>query len=222
MLSKDRNETGAGPGRHAKSRWLVADGLALLSKLEALSVTDGEDDVSGWEQIQSVQARRGMAVGQIIAAIQAGTVRVRKQAGRSGYGSFQVSAADVSGLIQESLAFAAPHAPVLSLAVFGRAVGIRDGQALRALVEAGHIQAVEQLNPATHRMQFNVTDEGVAAFQRTFLTPTAIGTEFGLDWNTARVILKAGGVRPFSPDGRNCGSIYLHREVELCLAARSR
>ncbi|MBV0893002.1 TniQ family protein [Paracoccus sp. Z118] len=204
-----------------KSRWLVADGLALLSELDALSVKNAVHDEDGWEQIHSVQVRKGIPVGQIIAAIRAGAVRVRRAVGRTGYGSFQVSEADVTRLIQATPAFAAPRTAVLSLAAFGRSMGLRDGRALRALAEAGHIQAVKQLNPATHRMQFNVTDEDVEAFHRTFLTPASIGTEVGLDWHSARAVLKAGGVKPFSPDGRNYGSIYLRREAKHCLVSRS-
>lgn len=71
-------------------------------------------------------------------------------------------------------------------------------------------------------MQFDVTDAQVAAFHRTYLTPATIGTEFGLNWHSARAILNAHGIRPFSPDGGHYGSLYLRSEAEPCLSASSR
>jgi hypothetical protein len=104
-----------------------------------------------------------------------------------------------------------------SAASFGRSVGLRDGGTFIALIEAGHVQAVQVVNPATKRLQHYLRPEDIAAFHGRFATITTLSAETGRHRNTLRGPLAAGGVARFAPGGRDFGPVYLREEVVLAL-----
>jgi hypothetical protein len=61
-----------------KSPWRIADGQALLEELEAYAQPVAPEE-QGWETIQHVHKRLDLPVGEIIAAIRTGSLRVGKR-----------------------------------------------------------------------------------------------------------------------------------------------
>ncbi|MGO4855390.1 hypothetical protein [Phaeovulum sp. W22_SRMD_FR3] len=65
-----------------------------------------------------------------------------------------------------------------------------------------------------------MSEEDIARFHERYLTLPKILEEFDLHWHTASALLKAKGIRPFSPNGGDYGKIYLHSEAEAVLERR--
>jgi hypothetical protein len=104
-----------------------------------------------------------------------------------------------------------------SAARFGRSVGLRDDGNFLALVEAGHVPAMQVVNPATGRLQHYLRPEDVAAFHRRFATLMTLSAETGRQRNALRGQLAASGVVRFAPEGRDFGAVYLRDDVVLAL-----
>ncbi|WP_225972908.1 TniQ family protein [Paracoccus jeotgali] len=204
----------------ARRKWLPDDGLSLLEELRKCAVDVSTPvDARDWIAIQSAQARSGVRVADIINGIRSGDIEVRHVQPSAGYHGYQVSAAAISSYgdriqARESLS------GELSLAEFGRSVGIREMERLMALIEAGEIPARHVIHPTTRRPQWRVTKSAVETFRRRFLTPSIVQNEFALSINAARAILRAGSIAPYEPKGRKLGDLYL-RDDALPLISRA-
>jgi hypothetical protein len=108
---------------------------------------------------------------------------------------------------------AADIAGMTSAASFGRSVGLRDDGNFLALVEAGHVPAVQVVNPDTGRPQHFLRPEDIAAFHRRFVTLTTLAAETGRHRNTLRSQLAAAGTARFAPGGQDFGPVYLREDV---------
>lgn len=102
----------------------------------------------------------------------------------------------------------------ITVSSFGRMVELRDGGHLMALIEAGHVPTIAVRRPQTREVAHKITDEGIAAFHRKFLTAATIAVEFGLHQNTIRTLRKAAGVELFKLNGRSVGAIWLREQAD--------
>jgi hypothetical protein len=100
---------------------------------------------------------------------------------------------------------------------FGLSVGLREGGTFIALIEAGHVPAVQIVNPATGRLQHYLRPEEIAAFHRRFATIRTLSAETGHHRNTLRGQLAGSGVAHFAPEGQDFGPVYLREEVVAAL-----
>jgi hypothetical protein len=202
-----------------KAPWRLADGLALVAELRALT-QPGPTDGSGWEVLQFAKQRTGLPVGAMLNAIRERRMRLARDPRQSGYRSFMVLKAEV-----DSLAGARPHVrrrdnttPAGQPAsVFANSIGMRRRGWYPALHEAGHAPAFWIRHPVTRRAVLYVAEDDKTDFHRRFMTPTTMQSEFGLHRQTCTARLRAAGVRPFTPDGVDFGPLYLRQEAEPVL-----
>ena len=202
-----------------KSPWRIADGIALLEELEAYAepVALGEP---GWETIQLVHKRLDLPVGEVIAAIRAGFLRIGKRSAVYGYHGFVVEITEVAAF----KAKAAPkHKPStnqgeMTAAAFARSAGIRGKGQFLALIEGGHTPAMLVLNPTTRRREWRASRDDIAAFEANYTTPSMLSAETGAHLNTIRAVLQSEGVQPFRPNGLDVGPVYLRNAVEPVVA----
>ncbi|WP_161656894.1 TniQ family protein [Frigidibacter albus] len=194
-----------------RARWLVEDGLIFIAELQALVSPVAPDD-GEWEGIQQAKVRHGVPIAQIIAAIRSGDVRIGRRTFAEGYRSFVVAKMDTNALRAE------PSGPiaeeVISVAAFGRSIGLRDGGLFLAMADAGHISCRSQWNAKTQKSQLVMTRRDIAAFHSTYLTTRTISIEYGLHRNAVRTILKMKGALPFTAYGRSYGMVFLRGDIE--------
>ena len=105
---------------------------------------------------------------------------------KAGYQGFVVSAGDVLAY-GEQIQGRGCLSGELSLAEFGRSIGIRQMDRLMALVEVGNLTIRNMIHPAPR--QLRVDESAMAAFQHRFSTLAMIDAEFGLAWMSARKLL---------------------------------
>jgi hypothetical protein len=124
-----------------KNPWRISDGLALVADLAARATPVAEDD-RAWEILLLARKRTRVSVADLVAAIRDGRLMVGQQA--------VVLMADVDALPPSRRRATAPHdidtAGTTSAASFGRSVGLRDDGNFLALVESGHLPAVQVVN----------------------------------------------------------------------------
>ncbi|WP_416545761.1 TniQ family protein [Phaeobacter sp. JH209B] len=197
-----------------KSPWRVSDGLHLLEDLERKAILL-EAGTPGWETIQHVHKRAGLSVGQVIAAIRDGRLRVGKHAETFGYHGLVVNVAEVdqSELLRPREQKMAAMEGEMNAAAFARSIGVRQKGAFQALIEGGHTPAMEVLHPVTKRSQWRMSGVDIAAFHDKFTTPTVIVKETGLHRNTILAAFAAHGIEVFRLNGVAIGPIYLQKEV---------
>ena len=202
-----------------KSPWRIADGQALLKELEAYAQPVAPDE-PGWETIQRVHKRLDLPVGEIIAAIRTGALRLGQRPDVSGYHGLVVE-------ITEVAAFKAKTAPKrkpstnqgeVTAAAFARSAGVRGKGQFLALIEGGHTPATLVLNPTTKRREWHMSRDDIAAFEANYTTPSMLSAETGAHLNTIRAVLKSERVQPFRPNGLDVGPVYLRNDVEPVVA----
>jgi hypothetical protein len=175
-----------------------------------------EDDCA-WETLLLARKRTQVSLADLVAAIRDGCLVVGQRAGVSGFHGLVVRMSNVDALPPSRRRATAPHdidtSGMTSAASFGRSVGLRDDGNFLALVEAGHVPAVQVVNPDTGRLQRFLRPEDIAAFHRRFATLTTLAAETGHHQNTLRAQLAAAGIPRFAPGGQDFGPVYLREGI---------
>lgn len=202
-----------------KSPWRIADGQALLEELEAYAQPVASEEL-GWETIQLVHKRLDLPVGEIIAAIRTGSLRLGQRPDVFGYHGLVLE-------ITEVAAFKAKAAPQrkpstnqgeMTAATYARSAGIRGEGQFLVLIEGGHTPAILVVNSTTRRRGWRMSRDDIAAFEASYTTPTLLSAETGAHRNTIRAVLQSEGGQPFRPNGLDVGPIYLRNAVEPVVA----
>ena len=199
-----------------KNPWRMSDGAALVSDLVTIAgpVAKNADDR---ETLLLARNRTKTSLSDLIAAIRNEQLAVGKQEGVPGFHGLVVSKSDVDDLSAACRPLESPAEMdppgVMSAAEFGRTVGLRDNGNFIALIEAGHIHAVQCTNPRTGRFQYRLSAEDISAFHRRFVTLPTLSDETGYHRNTVRALLTRSRVTRFSPGGQDFGPIYQRSEV---------
>ena len=219
-LSDDGVLTKHFPALNQKKSWLIAEGTALIEELGRYALPVSKD-AEGWETIQLSHKRRGLSVGDTIAAVREGRLTLGQRDGVVGYHGFCVPMDEGDGLTSR-LGIRGPAViqkigtPVSS---FGRHIGIRDGSNLTALIASGHCQASIPANPAQQRRNPSMSDADIAAFQARFVTITMLTQETGKQRNSIRALLKHAKVREFEDKGVVYRGIYPREQAMAALAS---
>lgn len=196
-----------------KNVWRIEDGQSFVANLQALAVPVPPDD-DDWETLLLARKRTRVSLTDMIAAIERGDLVVGAREGVKGFHGIVVQHRYLSkGTFDRSRSKPTDDGTLQSAAAFGRSVGLRDHGTFVKLIEAGHVAAHAQLNPATNRMQYWMNPSHIADFRARFVTPTTLHKETGLHRNTIYSLLEAARVVPFSTDGQDFGSIFLRAEV---------
>ena len=206
--------------RKVKNPWRLSDGVALVAELSdgAIAVEDEDKD---WETLLLAYRRSGVALDDLIRNIRNERLTVGKRARVPGFHGIVVPKSEVDVLAaprQVTRDEALEEVPgSMAAADFGRSVGLRDGGVFQAMIEAGHVNAYQIINPRTSRPQHRMSPEDMAAFHRRFVTLTTLAAETGQHRNTLKAALAAGRITRFSPEGRDFGPVYLRRDVAAVL-----
>ncbi|WP_157814976.1 TniQ family protein [Sagittula sp. P11] len=202
-----------------KSPWRIADGQALLEELQAYAQPVAPDE-PGWETIQLVHKRLDLPVGEIIAAIRTGSLRLGQRPDVFGYHGLVVEITEVTALKAKVAPKRKPstNQGEMTAAAFARSAGIRGKAQFLALIEGGHTPAMLVVNPTTRRREWRMSRDDIAAFEANYTTPSMLSAETGAHLNTIRAVLQSEGIEPFRPNGLNVGPVYLRNAVEPVVA----
>jgi hypothetical protein len=201
-----------------KSPWRLADGLALVQELSVLSSVTTLSD-NRWEAIQRAKKRSKICVGAIITAIREGQLQLGRYSDVAGYAGFCVMKSEIDelGLVENEQ----PDFDYITLAAFGRSVGMRDRGWFKSLVDGGHTPATRILHPTGDREQLTVSTADAAEFHKRFFTAATMEKEFGVHRRTLLAKLRSACIGAFTPGGQDFGKIYLREDVEIIFGIRS-
>ncbi|WOI33324.1 hypothetical protein R1T40_20815 [Tritonibacter scottomollicae] len=202
-----------------KSPWRIADGPTLLEELGAYAQPVALEE-PGWETIQRVHKRLDFPVGEIIAAIRTGSLRLGQRPDVFGYHGLVVEITEVAALKAKVAPKRKPstNQGEMTAAAFARSAGIRGKGQFLALIAGGHTPAMLVLNPTTRRRDWRMSRDDIAAFEASYTTPSMLSAETGAHLNTIRAVLQSEGGQPFRPNGLDLGPVYLRTEVEPVVA----
>ncbi|WP_119837712.1 TniQ family protein [Pseudooceanicola algae] len=202
-----------------KSPWRIADGHALLEELEAYAQPVAPEE-PGWETIQLVHKRLDLPVGEIIAAIRTGALRLGQRPDMFGYHGLVVEITEVAEFKAKTAPEPKPSTSQgeVTAAAFARSAGIRGKGQFLALIEGGHTPAMLVLNPTTRRREWRMSRDDIAAFEANYTTPSMLSAETGAHLNTIRAVLQSEGIQPFRPNGLDVGPVYLRNAVAPVVA----
>lgn len=210
-LVKDEVIIPATPYPKIQSRWRLAEGIDLVTKLQAKAVPIYVDEV-GWETLSYGRRRSGVRLKQIISAIDAGTIDVGQREGERGYGAICVRPDQIDGL--ELNAQKSRSEADLNLTAFCQAVGLRSTVKLRAFLEAGYSPATVRRHPTTGQGQFYLSEQDVATFHARFMTLATIEKHTGHSRKWIRMRLSASGTKYFAPNEIDFGRIFLRQDIK--------
>ena len=204
-----------------KSPWRISDGTEFVTELAKMADPVAEDAVD-WETLLLARNRTKISLLDLIASIRQGQLSVGQREGIQGFHGIVVSKSEVDDLPTKYWSREGTEEMdvpgVMSAAEFARSVGLRGNGHFIALIEAGHIPAMQCTNPRTGRVQYRLSAEDISYFQRRFVTVPTLSDETGHHRNTVRNLLSRSRVSRFSPDGQDYGHIYLRSEAAKALA----
>ncbi len=105
----------------------------------------------------------------------------------------------------------------MTLDVFYKVVGLGNTVFLKHLIRKGRMPAKEIHTPKTKALQICIASADSAAFNAKFVTLRTLAKAKGTTWQKLSSTLHTKGIAPFSPDGTNCGNIYLRETAEAAL-----
>ena len=128
----------------------------FVGDLAANAMPAAEDDPA-WETLLLLRKRTQVSLAVLITAIRDALLIVGPTVGVAGFHGLVLRMTYVDELPPSRVRAKAPDnvaaAGMTSAARFGRSVGLRDEGSFLSLVEAGHVPAVQMVNPATGRPQ---------------------------------------------------------------------
>ncbi|MBU2936466.1 MULTISPECIES: TniQ family protein [Pacificibacter] len=199
-----------------KSPWRISDGTVLVAELLKNSILVDENE-SSWETLLHGSRRRAITLKGLVCGIKEGQLTVGKRIGVEGFHGIVVQKTEVNRLAGPRTRVEGEvlddEAGTMSAAEFGRSIGLRDGEAILALIKAGYVSARLITSPLTARLQYRMTPNDMANFNQRFVTLSKLSAETGQHRNTIRGIFKSARVAPFSPDGQDFGAVYLRDDV---------
>ncbi len=201
------------------SPWRIADGHAFLEELGKLAMEIAPGDAA-WEEIQAASKRRRLRVGDIISAVRERSLGLGRSPEVYGYRSFRVLKTEIDSLSRTKIPTPILQDSCLSgqpASAFARSIGMRSKGWFQSLFEAGQVGAAWVQHPRTNVRLLCVSEADAADFNKRFLTFTQMRAEFRLHHLTCAAVLKAAGVHPFAPDGRDFGQLFERKIAEPVL-----
>jgi len=199
-----------------KAIWDPADGVRFLDSV-FVGATPLRQAQHGWEHISKSAARLMVGPDVIIRAIQnRRIVRIGNHADFDGYAALYVYHDEVSAVLSPE------PSSNQSIELFSKTVGIGQPIRMKRLVRSGHTPATELVNPKLKTRQFVISRDDADAFHQRFYTPRTMAQAYGKSWQSMTATLRAAGVKVFSPDGEDYGSLYLRRDVDPIIAQTSK
>ncbi|NVJ96067.1 MAG: hypothetical protein HWD91_10800 [Marivivens sp.] len=186
-------------------RWVLNGLASLIKDLD----TRAEPTTAGKGMSQSLlstQTKTGVSIADLVRAVTNGSLPLYLDPADRGFSRFQLNLADVRDVLGHL--FETPDEGWVGLSEFGRMIGIRETQHLKALSATGTIKLEKHRNPKTGVIQEVVTRQAIETFHKTFTTPKILQSTFGGSSLTYRTKLEKAGLHPLRPEGRDIGSVY--------------
>lgn len=158
------------------------------------------------QSLLSTQTKTGVSISELVQAITDGRLPLYLDPADRGFSRFQLNLAEVRHVLGHL--FETPEEGWVGLAEFGRMIGIRETQHLKALSATGTIKLEKHRNPKTGVIQEVVTRKAIESFHDTFTTPKILQSKFGGATLTYRIKLEKAGLPPLRPEGRDIGAVY--------------
>ncbi|MGB3464990.1 MAG: TniQ family protein [Cyclobacteriaceae bacterium] len=193
-----------------RAPWKLEDGQAFLDVLLANAKPIAED-AKGWEHVQVAAFRTRLGLRPIVEAIRDGQIAVGSKRGSAGYASAFVRPVDVDGLVAEPLgAMGRSH---LTLAEFGRRIGMRNTETLRGMIYAGLMRSTVATTPSSGHTRISITEPDAEDFLNRYTTAAMLAKEEGVRANVMADRLRKRGVSPVMHDGKVFERIYRKRDL---------
>ena len=195
--------------------WMVQDGLDLVAALSARATSAVAVGDRDWETLQQACAARRIALRDLHSAIASGDVQIGLTDGAVGYHSLCVLKSSVTAWFTDrgirALEYQA-FAGTVSLAEFGRSIGLRDQKHLNALAKAGLLDVTNVVHSRIGRNQLRIG--AGAAFRARFATVSMLAAETEEQPHAIRGKIARSGLSEFKKDGASYGNLWLRRDVE--------
>lgn len=198
-----------------KSPWRASDGIALVAEFRALAIPIESSDKS-WEGIHAANKRSDMSVGDIIAELRAGKLKLGQCTDLDGYAAFRVLREEIDRMKSQKIEVSG--GPVITAAAFGRQVGIRTKGWFEKLAAAGHTPATSMPHPKYGGEWIYASVRDIEEFRKRFFTSKTMKEEFQQSKKTLLLKLEEANVKRFAPNGEDYGPLYLRAEVESVLS----
>ncbi|NVO25614.1 TniQ family protein [Donghicola mangrovi] len=194
-----------------KAIWDPADGVRFLDSV-FVGASPLRQAQHGWEHISKSAARLMVGPEVIIKAIQdRRIVRIGNHADFDGYAALYVYHDEVCSVLSPE------PSSNQSIELFSKTVGIGQPIRMKRLVINGHTPATELVHPKLKTRQLFITRNDADAFHQRFYTPRTMAQAHGKSWQSMTATLRAAGVKVFSPDGEDYGTLYLREDVDRTL-----
>lgn len=194
-----------------KAIWDPADGVRFLDSV-FVGASPLRQAQHGWEHISKSAARLMVGPEVIIRAIQdRRIVRIGNHADFDGYAALYVYHDEVCSVLSPE------PSSNQSIELFSKTVGIGQPIRMKRLVINGHTPATELVHPKLKTKQLFITRDNADAFHQRFYTPRTMAQAHGKSWQSMTATLRAAGVKVFSPDGEDYGTLYLREDVDQTL-----
>lgn len=197
--------------------WLIQDGLDLVATLSAKATSAVAVGDPNWETMQQACAARRIALRELHGAIASGAVQIGLTEGVAGYNSLRVLKSSVTAAFTDRRVQAPENqafSGTVSLAEFGRSIGMRDPKHLSALVNTGLLDVAKVVHPLIGRKQLRVGAATAAAFRARFATSNMLAAETGEKPQAIRHKIARSGAAEFQKDGNAFRNLWLRAEVE--------
>lgn len=195
-----------------KAIWDPADGVRFLDSV-FLGASPLRQAQHGWEHLSKSAARLMVGPDVIIRAIQdRRIIRIGNHADFDGYAALYVYHDEVCSVLSPETS------SNQSIELFSKSVGIGQPIRMKRLILNGHTPATEMAHPKLKTKQLFITRNDADAFHRRFYTPRTMAQAHGKSWQYMTATLKAAGVKAFSPDGEDYGTLYLRHDVDRAFA----
>lgn len=204
-----------------KNPWQISDGVDFVARLcqRAIPIADNAPE---WETLLLARKRTRVSLRDQVDAIHDKRLTLGKRSAVRGLHGLVVRKSEVDHLRISRTRNSLPKVEnvaksgqpaLMSVAEFGRFVGLRDRGNFISLIEAGHTPAARHTTPKTGREQYLLSAEEIASFHARFVTLTTLSDKTGNHRNTLKSLLEASRVARFVPGDQDFGPVFLREEA---------
>ncbi|MFC0281062.1 TniQ family protein [Falsigemmobacter intermedius] len=187
--------------KELRQPWLIRDGQEFVEKLYDIAVPGVDPADDAWARLVSITVSKRVTLSNLVGAALSGAIQIGLIEGEVGFHAIRALTASVDKWIAEvrlNTEEGQLMAASLSLAEFGRAVGIREMSDLTALISLGIISATEVVNPLSRKRQWRVKKDDIRDFRAKFTTVGMLAEETGQSPNVVGAAIRRAKIAPYS------------------------
>lgn len=192
--------------------WLVADGLAILEKLQRPARPIALD-AAGWMHIQEAAWQHRAPLSDIFTAVAEGRVQAGKVPGIDGYGGIYLRSDEISALFRK------PQHIGFAPSTFGVSVGVKTGGAIQSLIDQGYMTVTDITDARTGVVHQRVLDVDAESFHAQFLTWRTAAAETDISSRKLKNIFRVQRVNPFETPNGPIAGVFDKKDVLAAIRA---